>query len=99
MNFTRIWDRVYGDFLMPSGLGSYRRVLESALRAGYEPIPVERFWQLIVAGTVDQARRYLILRHDIDTDPRTGAQMWEIERTMESWAPSTSAYRRSTWTS
>ena len=27
-----------------------------------------------------RAGRYLILRHDIDTDPRTAAAMWDIER-------------------
>jgi peptidoglycan/xylan/chitin deacetylase (PgdA/CDA1 family) len=78
--FRTIRDRIYGDFLMPSGLGSYRRVLESVQRAGYETTSVERFWRLLGTETVDPARRYLILRHDIDTDPQTAAQMWEIER-------------------
>ena len=78
----RIWDRIYGDFLAPSALGSYRALLESALRAGYEVIAVEAFWRLVVTGTVDPARNYLILRHDLDTDPQTGAQMWEIDQSL-----------------
>ncbi len=78
----RIWNRIYGDFLVPSSLDSYRSLLESALRAGYETITIEGFWQLVVNGSVDPMRRYLILRHDLDTDPRTGAQMWEIDRSL-----------------
>lgn len=82
MILESIWNRIYDDFLMPSGLASYRRLLESALRAGFDTVSIERFWQLIVAGNVDPARRYLILRHDIDTDSRTAAEMWEIERSL-----------------
>jgi hypothetical protein len=79
---TRIWDRVYSDFLMPSRLGSYQGLLESALAAGYEIVPVKRFWELIAADAVDPGRRYLILRHDIDTGPRTARQMWQIEHAL-----------------
>ena len=72
-------DRVYGDFLMPSRLDSYRALLRRALDAGYRVTSIERFWHLIVDGAVDPAERYLILRHDIDTDPETAAAMWQIE--------------------
>jgi hypothetical protein len=76
-----LWNRVYADFLMPSRLGSYRRLLESILLADYQVTSIERFWDLIRAGAVPD-RRYLILRHDIDTDPRTAAAMWSIEHSM-----------------
>ena len=78
----RTWNRVYGDFLMPSGLGSFRRFLESIMQAGYDTVSVEAFWRLAESGAIDPARRYLILRHDIDTDPRTGAEMWRIEQSL-----------------
>jgi len=73
-------NRVYADFLMPSRLEAYARLLESALAAGYRLISTERFWRLIVDRAVDPNGRYLILRHDIDTDPRTAGAMWELER-------------------
>jgi hypothetical protein len=50
------------------------------LNAGYRVVSIETFWKLVVDDAVDPAGRYLILRHDIDTDPRTAAAMWEIER-------------------
>jgi hypothetical protein len=77
-----IWERVYGDLLMPSRLEAYRGLLETALGAGYEIVSVERFWTLIGAGAVDPARRYLVLRNDIDTGPQTAGAMWRIEHSL-----------------
>jgi hypothetical protein len=76
----RLRDRIHGDFLMPSRLDVHERWLDGALRAGYEVLPVGRAWRLMCEGGFDPARRYLLLRHDVDTDPGTAAAMWEIER-------------------
>ena len=73
-------DRFYADFLMPSRLGAYRGLLESALAAGYEIVSVEHIWRIIAADRLDPGRRVLVLRHDIDTDPATAAAMWAIDR-------------------
>jgi len=73
-------DRVYSDFLMRSRLGLYRELLETALGAGYEVVSIEALWRRIVGPGLDPARRYLALRHDIDTDSRTAAAMWAIDR-------------------
>ncbi len=72
--------RVYADFLMPPRLDAFRRLLSSAIEAGYAIVSIERAWELIKAGEVDPDRRYLVLRHDIDTDPGTGAAMLTVER-------------------
>jgi hypothetical protein len=64
---------------MPSRLEAYRDLLEAAIAAGYRIISIERYWQLVKDGTLDRAERFLILRHDIDTDPKTAALMWQIE--------------------
>ncbi len=74
--------RIYSDFLMPSRLGEYRRLIESALAGGYTVLSIEQYWQLVTAAAVDPARRYLILRHDIDTDRETAGLMWRIERSL-----------------
>jgi hypothetical protein len=80
--FGTVWNRVYADFLMPSRLAEYRGLLEAALAAGYHVESIEQFWRRIGAGTIDPNVRYFILRHDVDTDPRTAADMWRIERSL-----------------
>lgn len=77
---STVWHRIYADFLMPARLDEYRRMLESFVRAGYAVISVETFWDLITTGRLNDMRRFVVLRHDIDTDPGTGRRMWEIER-------------------
>ena len=77
---TTVRNRLYADFAMPSRLDAYRRLLERALAAGYEIVSLERFWQLVSDGPLDPSARYLILRHDVDTDPGTAAEMWRIEQ-------------------
>lgn len=75
-----VWRRIYADFLMPSRLASYPRLLDAALEAGYRIISVEQFWSAVRTHAVEPARQYLILRHDVDTDVRTASLMLEIER-------------------
>jgi hypothetical protein len=75
-------NRLYSDFLLRSRLGDYRRLLETALRAGYRISSVGAAWQSIEGGGLDPGRRHLVLRHDIDTDPRTAAAMWDIDRAL-----------------
>ena len=77
---TTMRDRVISDFLMGSRLGAYQRFLEAALRAGYRITSVGGVWRLIGDRGLDPAQRYLVLRHDVDTDPGTAAAMWDIER-------------------
>ncbi len=74
-----IRNRLVSDFLMGSRLDDYRHFLESALEAGYQVHSVGSAWKQITEGGFDPARRHLVLRHDVDTDPRTAAAMWDID--------------------
>ena len=92
---TRIaWNRIYSDYLMPSRLGAYECLLEAALGAGYRIVSVERFWSLVVADELNTSGRYLILRHDMDTDSRAAVGMWQIEQALG--AEGSYFFRRST---
>lgn len=82
MTPNSIWHRVYADFFMPSRLGDFRSLLEGALSHGYSLVSIELLWKLIQTDKVDPAGRYLVLRHDIDTDPGTGEAMWQIEKAL-----------------
>jgi hypothetical protein len=75
----RLAERVYADLFMPSRLGAYAAFLRTALEAGYDVVGVGSFWR---SGGASQgeATRVLVLRHDVDTDPRTAAAMWRVDR-------------------
>jgi len=75
----RVWHRIYSDFLMRPRLTEYRALLEAALNQGYEVHSVLSFWQESRRG-LDPSRRYLINRHDVDTDVNTALQMHWIEQ-------------------
>lgn len=75
-----VWDRIYSDFLHTSRLDTYERLLESALAADYQICSVGGLWRRMVVGGLEPARRYLLVRHDVDTDPGTAAAMWQINR-------------------
>jgi hypothetical protein len=72
--------RIYSDFFQRSRLEAYERLMESALGAEYQIVSVGGMWRIIQGGEMDAARRYLVLRHDIDTDPETARAMWSIDR-------------------
>ncbi len=75
----RLTDRVYADVLMPSRLGAYAGLLRAARDAGYEVMGVGPFWHGR-EGHGSETRRVLVLRQDVDTDPRTAAAMWRVNR-------------------
>ncbi|HEU4671547.1 MAG TPA: hypothetical protein VFS32_01475 [Candidatus Limnocylindrales bacterium] len=80
MRPRELWERLYGDFLVPSSLPAYRQLLEHALELGYEIVPVETFWHRLTTRGRDPTGPCLVLRHDVDADPRTAAEMWAVER-------------------
>ena len=80
MNIIRqIADRIYADYLMPSRLGEYQKLLEASLQAGYEHLTVHQYYTRIKANTLSQ-HKVFIHRHDIDTDPGTARMMFAIEK-------------------
>jgi len=73
-------DRLYADFLMPSRLNAYRGFLESVLGSGWKIVSVQTFWETTKTGAKPENRRFLVLRHDVDTDAETAREMWSIDR-------------------
>jgi hypothetical protein len=90
--------RVYADLLMPNRLRSFDHLLQVAKDCGYEMYSVLSFWLLIDSGRYDPDKKYVILRHDVDTDVQTARRLWEIENRrgvhssfyfrLSTWAPS-----------
>lgn len=65
---------------MPSRLPLFERLVATALQRGYSIASVRDYWRVINEQAPEPERRYLILRHDVDTDPATARRMLEIER-------------------
>ena len=76
---TALW-RGYQDFLMPSRLHEYRKVLETARDHGYQMISVAQWAQRVEAGHT--AGKIVVLRHDVDTDPRQTLISSQIEQSV-----------------
>jgi hypothetical protein len=79
VKWSAIRHRAYADLFMPSRLDEYRELLETALEHDYEVCSLRRFCRLLSEG-LRPAKRYLVLRHDIDTGVRTAREMWAIEQ-------------------
>jgi hypothetical protein len=79
MNWSSVRNRMYADFGMPSRLGEYRALLETALEHGYEVCSLRRICKQLEEG-LRPDKRYLVLRHDVDTGVRTAREMWRIEQ-------------------
>jgi hypothetical protein len=73
--------RISSDFFMGSRLDEYRRLLSFALDRGYRSVTVrEAVAELARSGGMGPSDLWLIVRHDIDTDPVTARLMFQIER-------------------
>lgn len=71
--------RLFSNFLMPSRLDKLEKVLLTALFDGYTFVSISHFLGLARNGKLDSRARYLMLRHDIDTDVATARALWQLE--------------------
>ena len=74
--------RFYADFLMPSRLHEFHQLLRLALEHEYSTYSILQFWKLTNGGQKPPLGKVLLLRHDVDTDPSTAEQMWNIENAL-----------------
>jgi hypothetical protein len=75
----KIAHRIYSDFMLPDRFEEYDRLLSLALERGYEVLSIENMWRLLKGPGIARGRKYLILRHDIDTDPGGAEPFRRIE--------------------
>ena len=76
----RIFNRIYEDYLMPSRLSEYERIITASLAKRYQHLTLYEFYLLARDNKVSPVGKYFIHRHDIDTDVRTARAMFEIEK-------------------
>src|SRR5215471_12689578 len=82
ISLTGVWYRIYADFFMPSRLETYREFLCNAIDYGYEICSVDFIWQKIKNSGEIKSQKYIVLRHDIDTDTTTAKAIWHIDKAL-----------------
>jgi hypothetical protein len=71
-------NRLYSDYLMPSRLAEYEKLLVQAKLAGYQQMSVRDFYRAVQREDGGPVRA-LVHRHDIDSDLRTARKMFAFE--------------------
>ncbi len=71
-----ICHRIYSDYLMPSRMAEYDALLQQARAAGYIQQSVREFLPPLQGK---ERAPTIVHRHDIDSDVRTAAKMFELE--------------------
>jgi hypothetical protein len=82
MNLTMIWDRIYADFFMPSHFGVFREFLKQIITSGYHICSVDSYWKQINNVEPKVHEKYVVLRHDVDSDLVGAKAMWQIEKAL-----------------
>jgi len=61
-------------------LSEYREFIQECSNCGYEMHSIISFWRLLSSGAGVSDGKYMILRHDVDSDAATAENMWSIEQ-------------------
>src|SRR5665647_41148 len=76
----KILHQIYNDNFLPSRLDEYVELLELFLNHGFICLPVITFYEKMINKSLNSNDKYLILRHDIDSDLEMARQLFNIER-------------------
>ena len=71
--------RLYEELILPNRQDEYRRLLKHARDHGYRVIDNAQWLALQLEGSIAPDERILVMRHDIDTDPRLSLDWHRIE--------------------
>ena len=93
MTLKTITNRIYSDFFLKSRLEEYEQLIQYAIENNYKVISINQFYNIIKSGQL-KSNKYLVLRHDIDTDINTANIMFNIEKKLGAF--STFYFRLST---
>lgn len=68
---------------MGSRIRELSEIYEFALNQGYIICSIDHYWGLIISGKVEASKKYLINRHDIDSDVKTARLIFELEKDLD----------------
>jgi hypothetical protein len=73
-----IFDRIYGQYLMPSRLSEYEQLIVEAKKNGYIHLSIRDLCAVLEKKDIPD--KIFVHRHDIDTNIRTAKKMFKIEQ-------------------
>ena len=76
---TTIKNRIYADYLMPSRVNEYEKIIKMLVDNEYEILTVRDYYKKLKTNSLN-AQYYFINRHDIDTDVATAKEFFRIEK-------------------
>ena len=74
-----ILSRIYSDYGMPSRLAAYEKLICAGRDAGFVQTSVRNFFDSMRMDQPEMSK-FIVHRHDIDTDLRTTRKLFEIEK-------------------
>lgn len=78
MLIRSVADRLIGDYCIGSRLGEYQAALETGLRNGFQFLTCREISSAILGGAT-LSEKFVLLRHDVDSDLATARRMFGIE--------------------
>lgn len=79
MNYFKL---IYYDYFAPNRLNILEKIYIEALNSGYKIVSVIDFWDLVRSNKLNVKDKYLINRHDIDSDPKCAKLILQIEKNL-----------------
>jgi len=74
-----IKNRIYSDYLMPSRLDEYERIISLLVENNYKQVSIKEYYFRLRNNLLEN-KKYFINRHDIDTDVNTAKEFFRIEK-------------------
>lgn len=85
----KIYNHIFNDYFMPNRYKEYEKIIKNYKEEGYNFITISEYKKLKNKG------KYIIIRHDIDSDIPIAKEMFNIERKYE--VKTTYYFRKSTF--
>jgi len=76
----KVFKKIYADYLLLDQFSKFDQLIELAVKEEYQVLSVIQFFDLIKTRGLEKGGRYLINRHDVDTDPVTARKFYDIEK-------------------
>ncbi len=80
MSFNDFAKRIYWDYFSPNRLNCLEIIYAKALCSGYNIVNCIDFWNILKGGGIKAGEKFIVSRHDIDSDPECVRLIVNLER-------------------